>query len=78
MSIMPTAAAGEPRSHVHVLSAVRADTGWLMRLEVLESGRPPRQLVVRVPAGDTHDEATARILAAVRGRRPRRRAASPA
>jgi hypothetical protein len=62
------------RTGVHVITAVRTDTGWLMRLEVIEAGRSPRRILVRVPADASADAATARIMEAV----ARGRAATPA
>ena len=64
--LIPSRRLAEPRPNgVHVLTAVRAETGWLMRLEIVEAGRRARHVVVRVPSEASEQDATARILEAV-------------
>jgi hypothetical protein len=54
---------GPRKSDVHVISAVRADTGWLMRLRVHAAGGD-REISVRIPVTADAGDALERIKAA--------------
>jgi hypothetical protein len=54
---------GPRKCDVHVISAVRADTGWLMRLRIHAAGGD-REISVRIPGTADAGDALERIKAA--------------
>jgi hypothetical protein len=54
---------GPRKGDVHVISAVRAETGWLMRLRVHAAGGD-REISVRIPGTADAGDALERIKAA--------------
>ena len=58
-----TSHGGRRKCDVHVISAVRADTGWLMRLRVHAPGGD-REISVRIPGTADAGDALERIKAA--------------
>ena len=67
---------GPRKCDVHVISAVRTDTGWLMRLRVHGDGND-KETTVRIPATADAGDAIERIKAACDSARNEDRRAGP-